>query len=121
MKFHPITDLYPRMNNREFGALVEDIRARGLIHSIWLHPDGSVIDGRHRALACDQLGITPAAQTWNEAAHGELVAFVTSLNLKRRHLTVGQKAFIAARIANLPSGVHKGASSEAPSSSGAGR
>ena len=51
---------------------------------LWLHPDGSVVDGRNRYNACEELGIEPAYRTWD--GEGSLVDFVVSLNLKRWHL-----------------------------------
>lgn len=99
---HPVADIFPPMGAREFDALCEDIRQHGLREPIWLHPDGSVIDGRHRLRACAREGVEPRFRTWD--GDGALVAFVVSLNLHRRHLDEGQRALVAGRIANMRQG-----------------
>lgn len=90
------------MQGAEFDALKADIAEHGLREPIWLHPDGSIIDGRNRHRACVELGITPDFEAWN--GNGSLVAFVVSLNLHRRHLTESQRAMVAAKLANMPHG-----------------
>jgi len=95
-EFHEVANIFPMMQGDEFDALKSDIEANGLREPIWLHPDGRIIDGRNRYLACCELGIEPQYHTWN--CSGSLVAFVVSLNLHRRHLTSSQKAVIALDI-----------------------
>ncbi len=95
-EFHEVANIFPMMQGDEFDALKADISANGLREPIWLHPDGRIIDGRNRYLACCELGIEPPYRTWN--CSGSLVAFVVSLNLHRRHLTSGQKAVVALDI-----------------------
>lgn len=85
------------MQDQEFADLKRDIQENGLLEEIWLHPDGRIIDGRNRYMACVDLGIRPEYRTWNDD-EGSLVLFVLSLNLHRRHLTSGQKAAIALEI-----------------------
>ncbi len=101
-KFHPVADIFPIMHGAEFASLVADIKANGLLEPIWLHPDGSIIDGRNRYLACQELGIEPESRTWDSA--GSPVEFILSLNLHRRHLNESQRAMVAARIANIAHG-----------------
>ena len=84
-----------------------DIAAHGLHVPITIHPDGTLLDGRNRARACEAVGVTPARETWT----GELgteVDYVISLNLARRHLDESQRAMVAARLATLPHGQKKG-------------
>ena len=50
-QFHPIANLFPLMSAEEFDNLRNDIEANGLHEPIWLHPDGSIIDGRNRYMA----------------------------------------------------------------------
>lgn len=88
------------ITGEEFEELKRDIQANGLLEPIWLHPDdGTIIDGRNRHRACCALGIQPTFRTWN--GKGSLVAFVVSLNLRRRHLTSSQKAVVAVDILPL--------------------
>lgn len=98
---HEAAALLPAMSEAEFSALVEDIRENGLREPIVLH-EGKILDGRHRMRACEQLGIAPAIKEWDGGGSPE--AFVASMNLHRRHLTVGQRAMIAAKMATLPKG-----------------
>jgi N6-adenosine-specific RNA methylase IME4 len=95
---HEVANVFPPMTPEEYQALVQDIKANGLIESIktW---QGKIIDGRSRLQACQELGIKPRFQEWD--GKGSLVAYVLSLNLKRRHLTADQKAAIAVDILPL--------------------
>lgn len=93
MNFHPAANIFPLLQGDEFEALKADISQNGLIEPIWLHPDGRIVDGRNRWLACDSLAIAPRFKTWD--GKGSLVAFVVSLNLHRRHLTSSQRAAVA--------------------------
>ena len=101
--FHSIADIFPMMSDDELDRLAEDIRAHGLREPIWLHSDGRIIDGRNRYLACQRLGREPATRTF-EGEDAELLAFVLSHNLHRRHLNESQRAMVATRIANLGHG-----------------
>lgn len=96
MKFHQIADIFPLIEGEEFDKLVEDVRANGLLEPIWLHPDGSIIDGRNRYRACIKAGVAPRTRTWTGS--GSLVEFVLSMNLHRRHLTASQKACVATDV-----------------------
>jgi hypothetical protein len=90
---HPLANIFPLLEGEEFEALVEDIREKGLLVPIWLHPDGRILDGRNRYRACLEAGVEPRFQTWS--GNGSLLQFVVSLNLKRRHLTPSQRAALA--------------------------
>jgi len=91
--YHKIADLFPLMQGDEFAELKADIASNGLHEPIWLHPDGSIIDGRNRHRACLETGTKPRFRTWNGG--GSLVSFVVSMNLHRRHLSSSQRAAIA--------------------------
>jgi len=84
------------MQGADFEALKQDIAEHGQHEPIWLHQDGSIIDGRNRHRACVELGITPQFRTWD--GDGSLVGFVVSLNLHRRHLDAGQRAMIGLAV-----------------------
>lgn len=103
LEFHPVADIFPMMSEREFKDLVEDIREYGLREPVWLHHDGRIIDGRNRYRACGELKRAPTFRTF-EGDDSELVAFVVSLNLHRRHLNESQRAWVASNIANLGRG-----------------
>jgi hypothetical protein len=102
MKYHTASELFPLMEGSDYTALVEDIRSNGLREPIWLHPDGSILDGRNRYRACDDAEVEPEYRTWEGS--GSATRFVLSLNLHRRHLATSQRAMIAARLTNLSQG-----------------
>ncbi len=93
-----VTILFPPMGEEEYHALKKDIRKHGLTVPIEKF-EGRVIDGKNRLRACRELGIPPKFVEWD--AKGSLVEHVVSMNLKRRHLTDGQKAAIANEILPL--------------------
>lgn len=101
--FHPVADIFPMMSDREFRDLVDDIATHGLHEPVWLHTDGRIVDGRNRYLACRELGIEPVTRMY-EGDDSDLVFFVVSLNLHRRHLSESQRAMVATRIATLSDG-----------------
>ena len=101
LKFHPVSEIFPSMPPAEFDALVVDITANGLREPIHVMGD-SIIDGRHRYLACLQAGVEPQFVV---VPHGcDLNALVISLNLRRRHLNESQRAMVAARLETLGQG-----------------
>ena len=102
LPLHPAAELFPVMDEAAFAALVADIAAHGQREPI-LVLDGQVIDGRHRMRACEQLGVEPLVRQVS-ADDGDPFGLVVSLNLHRRHLSEGQRAIIAARLATLPHG-----------------
>ena len=94
--YHAVANLFPLLQGEEYEQLKADIKANGLREAIWLHPDGSIIDGRNRHRACLDTGTPLRFRTWD--GRGSLVAFVVSLNLHRRHLSSFQRAAIATDI-----------------------
>jgi ParB-like chromosome segregation protein Spo0J len=88
------------MSAEEFDKLKADIQAQGLRHPILLHED-LILDGRHRARACAELGIVASFEQWTG---NDPLAFVLSENLHRRHLTTDQRAAIGARLATRSRG-----------------
>lgn len=88
---HKLCELIPEMTDAEYSELREDIQRNGQLEAITLY-EGQVLDGRHRARACAEIGIEP----WTREYHGTTPAeYVIALNVHRRQLTTGQKAEIA--------------------------
>lgn len=98
MRIHSVANIFPMMSVEDYAALKADIQEHGLYEPIWLHQE-QIVDGRHRYRACTELKIKPEFREWD--GEGSLVAFVLSLNLKRRHLNESQRALVGARIKPL--------------------
>lgn len=92
LELHPLCTLFPRLGDTEFAALVADIRANGLRQAIVTHK-GMILDGGNRYRACIEAGVQPR---FLEFDGDNIVSFVLSANLHRRHLTPGQQAAIVA-------------------------
>lgn len=105
MKLHSLAKLFPPMSVYAFELLKDDIKMNGCHTPLWLYED-MIIDGRHRFEACEELDIKPEYKIF-EGTEKEMLAFVISQNLHRRHLSESQRAMIAANIANLPIGKSK--------------
>lgn len=99
MKIHPIAEIFPRMSDAEFDELKADIDTFGVREPVWTW-NKQVIDGRHRVMACEELRIKCPTREY-QGTEAELVAFVLSLNLKRRHLNASQRAMVAANLTAL--------------------
>jgi N6-adenosine-specific RNA methylase IME4 len=102
MKAHPFADLLPPMTEAEYVELRESIRANGQREPITLYR-GLILDGRNRARACGEIRRKVATKPF-KGTDAEALAYVLDLNVKRRHLTEGQKAMLAVEIANMRQG-----------------
>ena len=95
IKAHPLAAIFPELPPEEFNQLVQDIRERGQLEPIILY-DGQILDGQNRYKACQTLGIKPRFEQFDAIlAKRSPEEFVLSRNLRRRHLSGGQKAAIA--------------------------
>lgn len=92
IELHPLCTLFPRMSGGEFASLASDIKANGLRNPITLL-DGMILDGGNRYRACLEAGIDPVFARFEG---GNIVSFVLSANLHRRHMSAGQQAAIVA-------------------------
>ena len=56
--FHPLAEMFPLLEGKEFGDFVADIGEHGLLNDVdtW---QGMILEGRNRARACQKLGIEP--------------------------------------------------------------
>lgn len=119
--FHPIANLFPLIEGKEFAELVDDVRAHGLMDLIVVW-DGQILDGRNRYRAGIEAGIFDAdadfAATVNsyptsvhferfedlKADGADPLTWVLSHNLHRRHLNESQRAMIAAKLSQMKVG-----------------
>jgi len=100
---HDAANIFPRILKQDLDELAADIKERGLLHPITLHPDGSILDGVNRWKACRHIKLIPKFETW-KGRSGEEADFVISRNLHRRHLTERQRSIVAAKLAKLKRG-----------------
>jgi site-specific DNA-methyltransferase (adenine-specific) len=101
-EYHEVANIFPLLYGDEFDKLKADIAANGLLESIVIMPTGEILDGRNRHRACTETGVTPRFETWTGGdSFSELVQFVVSKNLHRRHLNSGQQAVIAIEATEL--------------------
>lgn len=91
MNVHPLAELIPAMTDAEYADLLADVKANGQLEPITLH-QGKILDGRHRARACEELGLEPTTRDYEGDSPA---AYVLSLNVKRRSLSVSQRAALA--------------------------
>lgn len=92
-EIHPAAELFPLMSEEELDALAADIKANGLRQKLTLDSDGRLLDGRNRLRACERAQVIPEFEILNGE---DPLAFVVSLNVKRRNLRPSQRALAAA-------------------------
>jgi hypothetical protein len=101
---HPLANMFPMIEGREFDQLRDDIAQRGILELIRLY-QGMILDGRNRYAAAKACGHTFTLDDfvqW-EGTVTEAEAWVISTNLHRRHLTAKQKQeMVRARIRKSP-------------------
>lgn len=100
LEYHPLANIFPLMQGSEYEQLKADIQANGLLEPIYI-ADNKIIDGRNRYRACVDIGIEPQFETWQG---DNLLNFIISKNLHRRHLSESQRAVVASKLANMELG-----------------
>ena len=102
---HPSAEVFPLMAEEDadgFNKLVEDIANQGeVLESIKIDKDGTILDGRNRIRAITELASQGVNITFNVEVLDtpRVQEWITSTNLHRRHLTDGQRAYVAAELA----------------------
>jgi hypothetical protein len=103
-ELHPACAAWPTMKPEELRDLADDILANGMRDPLTLTPDGLLLDGRNRALACEMAGVEPATTIFD----GNPWLFSLSRNKHRRHMTIDQIAMVAATLATRRGGASIG-------------
>jgi ParB-like chromosome segregation protein Spo0J len=93
------------LGKEDLQRLADDISECGQREPVWLYR-GEVLDGRNRLAACEIAKVDFESVRFSSVEdRGDYfedefspIEFVCSMNATRRHLTVGQKAIVAARL-----------------------
>lgn len=96
LKAHPAAEIFPMIPALELRELAEDIKANGLIEPVAIYKN-EILDGRNRYAACRMVDVEPTIVDITDSVVSP-VLYVMSRNMHRRHLTVSQKAAIAAEM-----------------------
>ncbi len=94
LEFHPIANIFPMLSADELADLAADIKAHGLLAPVVIF-EGKILDGRNRFKACGMAGVEPRFEHFSG---GDPLAFVVSVNLRRRHLTREQRDEVIRRL-----------------------
>jgi phage N-6-adenine-methyltransferase len=90
--------LFPNLTADEMDALAADIKARGVQVPVEVDEDGHILDGHHRVMIADSLGVDypkVVRAGWTEP---EKLAQVVALNAHRRHLTTVERREVIAKL-----------------------
>ena len=95
LRRHPLSEVWGDIPEKEFAALVEDVRKHGVRESI-IVDNGQMLDGWHRFRAALEARVEAPTKDFEG---DDPAAFVISANANRRHLTQQQRAacVVAAR------------------------
>jgi protein gp37 len=100
-EIHPVAAKFPALVDEEFAQLVTDIKTNGQHVAIVLTADGrTIVDGINRWKACKAAEVEPKFRNLPKS-YDELdtINFIISANMRRRDLSVGQRAMIVLEIA----------------------
>ena len=98
-ELHDLANLFPPMSARAKAALTADIKQNGQQVPIILL-DGKIIDGRHRAQVCVELGL--AIKAVDYVGETDPSDVVWSHNSVRRDISQSQRGIVAAARVNYP-------------------
>lgn len=103
--YHELSTVFSSFEDtEEFRGLVKSIRQYGLFDPILMW-QGKIVDGRHRHKACLEAGVEPQYEYLvDDMSFDKVRDRVVGENILRRHLTTGQRAMIAASLANMTHG-----------------
>lgn len=108
---HPACAAFPDVGAEEIDALSMDIGRVGLLLPIMICR-GQIIDGKNRLAACEIVGVEPIYKEFTlegstEPTEKQIWQYACSMNSRRRHLTTGQRALIAAQMVSTFNGFNQ--------------
>lgn len=98
---HPMLEIIPEASDAEFQFICADVEANGFLHSVKVistgirTTDNLLIDGRCRLQIGWAISLDPPIKRVNPP---NVLDYVINANVKRRHLSEGQRAWIALKI-----------------------
>jgi ParB-like chromosome segregation protein Spo0J len=99
-ELHPACAAWPEMGAAELHDLADDIAANGQHDPIAMSPDGRIVEGRNRYLACVMAGLEPKTFVYD----GDPWLLSISRNKHRRHMTTDQIALVVAQLVTARQG-----------------
>jgi hypothetical protein len=90
--------LFPNLTADEMEALTADIKERGVMVPVEVDENGEILDGHHRVMIADSLGIeypTVVRSGWTE---DQKLVHVVALNAHRRQLTATERSEVVATL-----------------------
>lgn len=100
---HPLAEFLPMCTDDEFQEICKDVKKNGFQEPVKINTKNLLIDGRNRIEIAHAVGIEPSIEYKDVK---DVLGYIMSENLHRRHLTPGQKAMLAEKIATIPKGCH---------------
>ncbi|MBN6849416.1 ParB N-terminal domain-containing protein [Staphylococcus saprophyticus] len=102
LKFdNDINSLVPEMSDEEFSDLVKSIDEEGQRTPIHINKDNTVLDGRHRVRALQELEQDEISAIKENMAKDDALKFVRDTAVSRRNLTPNQKLNITLQARDL--------------------
>ncbi|MEI8248840.1 MAG: ParB N-terminal domain-containing protein [Lentisphaerota bacterium] len=92
---HELAAAFPLTEGKEFEQMKKSIETEGQQIPVIMYK-GKLLDGRNRWRACRELGRMVKYVEWHGPGTAE--EMILAINLRRRHLTTGQKAAIAVKL-----------------------
>jgi hypothetical protein len=98
LRFHPLTEVKPRMDQRMFRRLKQSILRVGLLQPILVHK-GMILDGRDRYDACRELGIEPEfTELDGERTEEQIARIIIAANCTHEPLKPAERAALLAEL-----------------------
>ncbi|MBV8185738.1 MAG: hypothetical protein JO339_00730 [Alphaproteobacteria bacterium] len=95
----PQANVFPMLDSIEYDQLKSNMRKERLNElPIYINDRGHIVDGRNRVRALQELKLSPDPANIVVVPDHKVTEMVITLNIRRRHLTPGQRAAIIAGL-----------------------